>query len=73
MSCLVDHLLLGCVYSREFWFKAPRRCGWQRITPSSADTLGRMVALSEDAHPPCSSQGVQFVCHSGGLVHLGGA
>jgi hypothetical protein len=34
----VDHLLLGCVYNRELWFKA-LRCGWQRVHPSSDDIL----------------------------------
>jgi hypothetical protein len=24
----VDHLLTGCIFSREFWFKFLRRYGW---------------------------------------------
>ncbi|GJN34056.1 hypothetical protein PR202_gb22693 [Eleusine coracana subsp. coracana] len=35
----IDHLFLSCVYSREFWFKILRRCGWQLLTPMAQDCL----------------------------------
>jgi hypothetical protein len=31
----VDHLLAGCVFSWEFWFRFLRRFGWQRFSPDS--------------------------------------
>jgi hypothetical protein len=31
----IHHLLLACVFSREFWFLLLRRVGMQRFTPSS--------------------------------------
>jgi hypothetical protein len=30
----IDHLLLGCAFSREIWFKTLRTCHWQNLTPS---------------------------------------
>ncbi|TVU51343.1 hypothetical protein EJB05_02762, partial [Eragrostis curvula] len=35
----IDHLLLGCVYSRECWFKLLRHSGTQSLTPTSTDEL----------------------------------
>jgi hypothetical protein len=35
----VDHLLLQCVFSREVWFKAFGRVGWQHLTPVAEDTF----------------------------------
>jgi hypothetical protein len=32
-----DHLLLACVFSREFWFKMLRSVGWQQLAPQSED------------------------------------
>jgi hypothetical protein len=29
----IDHLLLGCAFSREVWFKSIRRWNWQHLTP----------------------------------------
>jgi hypothetical protein len=33
----IDHLFLGCPFSRELWFRCLRRSGWQRLTPSVMD------------------------------------
>lgn len=33
----LDHLILQCVYSRELWFKALRRHGWQHLAPTQQD------------------------------------
>jgi hypothetical protein len=30
----IDHLLVACVFSREIWFKALRRFGWQTLAPA---------------------------------------
>jgi hypothetical protein len=29
----LDHLLLGCVHSRETWFRVPRYFGLDQLTP----------------------------------------
>jgi hypothetical protein len=33
----IDHLVVGCSYSREVWFKTFRHCGWQKLTPASGN------------------------------------
>jgi hypothetical protein len=33
----IDHLVMGCSYSREVRFKTFRRCSWQQLTPASGD------------------------------------
>jgi hypothetical protein len=30
----ISHLLLGCVYSREIWYKVLRRFGWLAVVPT---------------------------------------
>jgi hypothetical protein len=35
----ISHMVLGCVYSREIWFRGLRRCGWQHLTPRVDDNL----------------------------------
>lgn len=35
----LNHLLAGCVTSREIWYKVLRRCGWQQLTPGANDHL----------------------------------
>jgi hypothetical protein len=34
---LIDHLLTGCMFSHEIWFKVSRHCGWHNLslTPQS--------------------------------------
>ena len=34
MSETIDHLLLGCPFSREIWFKGLRRLSWEAVTPN---------------------------------------
>jgi hypothetical protein len=36
---LVDHLVIQCVFSREVWFSALRRCGWHHLAPSADDSF----------------------------------
>jgi hypothetical protein len=36
---MLDHLLIAYPYAREVWFKALRRCGWQSLTPTPADSF----------------------------------
>ena len=31
----IDHLLVGCPFSRELWYKIFLRLGWQRLTPDA--------------------------------------
>ena len=31
----LDHLLIGCVYSREVWFRVLRAYNWHQFTPST--------------------------------------
>jgi hypothetical protein len=33
----INHLLLECVFAREFWFNLLRRAGLQALTPQSDD------------------------------------
>jgi hypothetical protein len=33
----IDHLLPGCPYSREVWFKVVQRVEWQQSTPSAGE------------------------------------
>jgi hypothetical protein len=35
----VDHLLAGCVFSHEFWFRLLRCLGWRQLTPESDDKI----------------------------------
>jgi hypothetical protein len=35
----VDHLLAGCVYNREVWFKTLCHYGWQGVAPMANDTF----------------------------------
>jgi hypothetical protein len=35
----INHLVLGCVYSREIWFHSLWRCGWHMQTPLVDDRL----------------------------------
>ncbi|OEL37464.1 hypothetical protein BAE44_0001517, partial [Dichanthelium oligosanthes] len=35
----IDHLLLGCVFSREVWFQTLLRAGWQHLVPALEDSL----------------------------------
>jgi hypothetical protein len=35
----VDHLQLGCVYSREVWLCGLQPCGWQHLTLLAHDNL----------------------------------
>jgi hypothetical protein len=35
----IHHLLLGCVYSREIWFKTLFRTGWQHLVPAPEDSM----------------------------------
>jgi hypothetical protein len=36
---LLNHLLVGCSYSREVWFTVLNCCGWSDITPTLLDSL----------------------------------
>jgi hypothetical protein len=36
---MIDHLLLGCAYSREIWFQGFQLCGWQHLIPHVDDNL----------------------------------
>jgi hypothetical protein len=33
----INHLLVGCSYAREVWFKVLRSCGWQGLMPGYGD------------------------------------
>lgn len=35
----LDHLLVQCVFSREVWFKALRKYGWQSLAPGQNDSF----------------------------------
>jgi hypothetical protein len=35
----LDHLLLGCVFSRVVWFQVLRRCSWHLLAPAHEDLL----------------------------------
>jgi hypothetical protein len=37
MDGTLDHLLAGCVFSRETRFKLLRRCGWSQVSPAPND------------------------------------
>jgi hypothetical protein len=39
MDETLDHLLVGCVFSRETWFKLLRRCGWSQVSPAPDDAF----------------------------------
>jgi len=30
----IDHLLVGCPFSREIWFRVLQQLGWEMVTPS---------------------------------------
>ena len=34
----IDHLLVGCPFSREIWFKVLRWLGWEMVAPSTHTT-----------------------------------
>jgi hypothetical protein len=35
----IDHLILGCVYSREIWFLLLRKCGWPNLAPAAEEGI----------------------------------
>jgi hypothetical protein len=37
MDETLDHLLVGCIFRRETWFKLLRRCGWSHVSPAPDD------------------------------------
>jgi hypothetical protein len=36
---MTDHLLVGCAFGQETWFKVLRHCGWSQATPASDDNF----------------------------------
>jgi hypothetical protein len=47
----INHLLVGCVFSREIWFKILRRCGWQQISPAPGDGMAEWWTTSRKRIP----------------------
>lgn len=47
----IDHLLLGCVYSREVWFKMLRPLILQRLTPTANSILADWWCTSRKSLP----------------------
>jgi hypothetical protein len=59
----IQHILVGCVFSREVWFQILSRVGLQWCTPDpSEDNFQEMVASSEAENAQASPARVQFPC-----------